>query len=349
MKGEACSTRKIKCVVWDLDETLFDGILLEGNASSLRDGAEETVKEFDRRGILQSIASRNMQEEAMAKLEAFGLAEYFLCPQFGFGNKSDSVRIIAKTINIGIDNLAFVDDQPFERDEVNSVHPEVLCLDAVDLKAIAAMPCMHPLFITHDSAKRRLMYIDDTLRTSAEERFEGPKEEFLAWLNMRFAIHRATENDLQRAVELTERTNQLNAVGRTYSYYELDSLRQSPDHLLYVCSLVDRYGDYGRIGLALVEKGDEIWTIRLLLMSCRVMSRGVGSILLNHIVRRALDAGKRLQADFVETERNRMMYVTYRFGGMKEIGKNGNVILLEREEDALSPGFPPYVEVLTDD
>lgn len=343
------TSRQIKCVVWDLDETLFDGILLEGGATKLREGVADVVKELDRRGILQSIASRNDHTHAMKRLSSFGIADYFLYPQIHFGAKSDSVKKIAEALNIGLNTFAFVDDQPFERDEVSAAHPDVLCIDATEVTAILAMPCMIPRFITSDSALRRRMYIDDSRRAVDEERFEGPKEEFLSGLNMHFAIRLATEDDLQRAVELTERTNQLNATGRTYSYDELDELRRSPDHILYVCSLDDRYGTYGRIGLALVEKSAEIWTIRLLLMSCRVMSRGVGSILLNHIVRKTLDAGKRLQADFVETGRNRMMYVTYRFGGMQEVAKDGDYILFERDNSAPRPGFPDYVEVATDD
>ncbi|MFA6471555.1 MAG: HAD-IIIC family phosphatase [Candidatus Latescibacterota bacterium] len=349
MTVEICTTRQVKCVVWDLDETLFEGVLLEGGALRLRDGVAVVVKELDRRGILQSVASRNDHDHAIERLESFGISEYFLFPQIHFGNKSESIQIIAKTLNIGIDTLAFVDDQAFERDEVSSLFPEVLCIDAADIGTILEMACMMPRFVTEDSANRRRMYIDDNERAVAEEHFEGPREEFLSGLNMRFSINLARQDDLKRAVELTERTNQLNATGRTYGYDELDELRTSPGHLLYICSLDDRYGSYGRIGLALVEKGESAWTIRLLLMSCRVMSRGVGAILLNHIIRKSREAHKPLHADFVETGRNRMMYVTYRFTGMREIERTGDVCLLELPEDSPAPGFPDYVEVLTDD
>lgn len=348
MKGDARTTRQIKCVVWDLDDTLWEGVLLEGGGNRLRQGAEDVLRELDRRGILMSIASRNDFEHAMERLRHFGIADFFLRPQIGFGNKSASIKAIAEALNIGIDTLAFVDDQPFERDEVSSVNPEILCIDAVSLESIPDMTCMQPKFVTDDSAKRRLMYIEDSARAADEETFEGPREEFLAALNMRFEIRRATENDLQRAVELTERTNQLNATGRTYGYDELDALRASPDHILYVCSLEDRYGSYGRIGLSLVEKCEDAWILRLLLMSCRVMSRGVGSILLNYIIQRSRAAGKTLRADFVDTGRNRMMFVTYRFAGFKEIDASDTTTLLELDNEAPAPGFPDYVEVIAD-
>ncbi|MBN1294823.1 MAG: HAD-IIIC family phosphatase [Candidatus Latescibacteria bacterium] len=348
MSGETLTTQQVKCIVWDLDDTIWEGILLEGGGNSLRDGIMRVIKELDMRGILQSIASRNDHQQAMERLESFGIAEYFLYPQINFGNKSTSVRAIADELNIGIDSIAFVDDQQFERDEVASLHKEVYCIDAAEIQSIPDMPCMKPRFVTEDSAKRRQMYIEDKKRAAVEERFEGSREEFLSGLNMRFMIRHATEGDLQRAVELTERTNQLNATGRTYNYDELNALRTSANHLLYVCSLEDSYGDYGRIGLALVEKGETLWTIRLLLMSCRVMSRGVGSIMLNFIIRKALDEGKKLQADFVETGRNRMMYVTYRFGGFREIETDGKKSLLHYEEGGPYPGFPDYVEVVHD-
>ncbi|WP_235925930.1 hypothetical protein [Actinokineospora pegani] len=120
------------------------------------------------------------------------------------------------------------------------------------------------------------------------------------------------------------RTNQLNTTGRTYSYDELDAYRTSPDHLLLVARLTDRYGPYGNIGLALVETGEQ-WRVKVLLMSCRVMSRGVGTVLINHLKRRARDAGAPLHADFVPTSRNRMMLVSFKFNGFKEVGRDGDL------------------------
>ena len=107
------------------------------------------------------------------------------------------------------------------------------------------------------------MYRDQIARNQAEANFVGPNEEFLASLDMTFTIAPAAREDLQRAEELTVRTNQLNSTGRTYSYEELDALRESPEHLLLVASLQDRFGSYGKIGLALIEKGDQDWKLNL--------------------------------------------------------------------------------------
>ncbi|MET9499265.1 HAD-IIIC family phosphatase [Streptomyces sp. NPDC006552] len=339
------TTRKtVKCVVWDLDNTVWDGVLLEDGDVTLRPGAVEAIRTLDERGILHSVASRNDHDAAMAKLAEFGLAEYFLHPQINWGDKSGSVRAVAEALNIGIDTLAFVDDQPFERDEVRFAHPEVLCVDAADAAGLPGLPELRPRFVTADSRERRHLYRADARRRQAEDSHGGTSEEFLASLGMRFGIAPAEERDLQRAEELTVRTNQLNATGYTYSYEELDAFRRSPRHDLLVADLEDTYGTYGKIGLALVERGDAVWTVKLLLMSCRVMSRGVGTVLLHHLIRTAHAAGVTLRAEFIPTDRNRTMFVTYKFAGFRQADRQGDLCVLEHDGARL-PQFPPYMDV----
>lgn len=339
--------KTLKCVVWDLDNTLWDGVLLEDHRVELRRAAIDVIKALDERGILHSIASRNDHDAAMAKLNELGIAEYFLYPQINWNNKSSSIEQIARLLNIGLDTIAFVDDQPFERDEVKFSLPSTRCIDAADVARIPALPEANPRFVTEDSRVRRRMYLADIERKKIEDAHAGTPEQFLASLDMRFVIARAREEDLKRAEELTLRTNQLNTTGDTYSYEELDRLRRSPSHDLLIASLDDRYGTYGKIGLALVEREPAAWTIRLLLMSCRVMSRGVGTVLLNHIIRSARDAGVELRAEFVSTNRNRMMYVTYKFAGFREVSHAGGRSLMVNDYSQIQ-GFPPYMSVEID-
>jgi len=334
----------IKCVVWDLDNTLWNGVLLEGDCVSLRDSVVGIIETLDGRGILQSIASKNDHGKAMATLQEFGLHEYFLYPQIHWNSKASSIQEIAKLINIGTDAIAFIDDQLFELEEVSFSLPEVLCINTADLEQLVDMPELNPRFITEDSKKRRLMYVSDIERKKAEEEFIGPQEEFLATLNMHFTISSAKEEDLQRAEELTVRTNQLNTTGYTYSYDELDRFRQSENHKLLITSLDDKYGCYGKIGLALVECQESLWTIKLLLMSCRVMSRGVGTILLNYMMTLAKDNNARLCAEFVSNNRNRMMYIAYKFAGFKEIEKRGELVILENDLTRIQT-CPEYIRV----
>lgn len=192
------------------------------------------------------------------------------------------------------------------------------------------------------------MILGNLAREEAEAQFSGPAEAFLATLDMVFTIGRAQAADLQRAEELTVRTNQLNTTGYTYSYEELLAFTRSDDHLLLMASLTDKFGSYGRIGLALIERGDKVWTIKLLLMSCRVMSRGVGTVLLTYIMRLAQQAGAALQAEFIANDRNRMMFVTYRLAGFQSIKEEDGRYLLQHDL-VQSPDFPDYVRVLSDE
>jgi len=340
------SERKIKCLVWDLDDTLWNGVLLEDQQVTLRDGVADVIRTLDDRGILHSIASRNDHDEATARLEYFGLQEFFIHPQINWGSKSNSIQKIAKSINIGIDTIAFIDDQPFERDEVRSVHEDVLCLDATDLTSILDLPEMTPRFITEESRLRRKMLQADIIRKSAEESFEGAQDQFLASLDMHLKIHPARESDLKRAEELTLRTNQLNTTGRTYSYTELEALRKSRNHHLWVASLEDKYGSHGTIGLVLIEIIEGKWWIRLLLMSCRVMNRGIGGVVINHIRNKAREAGVQLFADMIENKRNRMMYMTYKFSHFREVDQSGDMTVFENDLSQLQT-FPSYLQITT--
>lgn len=340
------SSKPVKCLVWDLDNTVWSGVLLEDADVQLRDGVSEVIRALDERGILHSIASRNDEALALAKLESLGLAEYFVAPRIGWNAKSASVKAVADELNLGLDALAFIDDDPFERGEVVFELPAVRTYNATNLRALLDRPELVPAVIAPGSAGRRLLYRAEHQRRVAEETFEGPREAFLAGLGMEFTIFPATEDDLARAEELTVRTNQLNTTGRTYSGDELRAMAASPDHDVLMARLTDRFGDYGTIGLALVARTPGAWTLRLLLMSCRVLSRGVGSILLAHVMERARDAGAGLVAELVPNDRNRMMMVTLRFAGFREVGRDGDALLLEADLSRVAPP-PPYVDVRT--
>lgn len=334
----------IKCVVWDLDDTLWRGTLLEGDDLVLISGVKNVVKELDRRGILQSIASKNDHDLAWSRLIEFGLADFFLYPQIGWADKSASIEVIASELGIGLDTFAFVDDLEFERDEVQHAIPQVHVIDAADIGTLLDMPRMRPRFVTDESGRRRQMYQADIRRRLSEEEFTGSREGFLETLGIRLTIRPAGELDLRRAEELTIRTSQLNTTGRFYSYEELNALKDSPGHLLLVADLEDRYGSSGTIGLALIERGPHTWLVKLLVMSCRVISYGIGGIMVSQIMLSAKRDRVRLLADFVANERNRMMYLTYKFHGFRETAVQGEVMLLEHDLDTIRP-LPPYVTV----
>jgi FkbH-like protein len=336
--------KKIKCVVWDLDHTVWRGILLEGDELALRPGVREVITAFDQRGILQSIASRNESAPAWAQLKRFGLEHFFLHPQIGWAAKSESVKRIAEQLNLGLDTFAFVDDQPFERDEVRFSIPEVRTYDAAEIGRLVDDPDFRPRVVTDDARRRREMYQADLVRQEEAAAFKGPNDAFLATLGMEFSFGPAEAEDLARIEELVARTNQLNTTGRVYAHEELAALRVSAEHTLLVADLTDKHGPYGKIGVVLLHRTVDTWTIKLLLMSCRVMSRGVGGALITLLRQQAREAGVRLVAEFRATERNRMMYITYKFAGFSEVSETEGTALLEADPASI-PELPAYLKI----
>ena len=336
----------IKCVVWDLDDTVWEGVLLEEDTVRLRDGVRDVLETLDRRGIVCSIASRNDRELALQKLEELGLASYFLVPQIGWGDKSTSIQRIAAELNIGIDSLAFVDDQPFERDEVRQRCPAVMCVDASDIRRLLEIPRLMPRAVTDDSRSRRLMYHLESDRRQAQQGFTGSTEDFLASLGLVFTLWPLGDDDLERAAELTKRTHQLNSSGRVYSEEMLADRRRSGSDMLLMAALSDTYGPYGKVGFCHVERGPAVWTIRLLAMSCRVAARRVDAALTAHLLRQAAAAGARLRIDYVPNGRNGAVLDTFRRLGFTEIESDGAALLLEapRGHTGAMPSFVTIVE-----
>src|SRR5580693_9458276 len=270
----------VKCLVWDLDNTLWQGTLLEDPQVLLPDSVRVVVMALDSRGILQSIASKNDYDKAWSRLEELGLAEYFVLPRIGWGRKSDSVIEIAERLNFAHSAIAFIDDQPAERAEVTFHAPEVRCYPADEALMLPGRAEFSPEVVTVDARRRRQMYQANFRREAEKESFTGPDEEFLRSLDLVMRIGRADGEDLSRVEELTLRTSQMNATGVHYSDAVLRGLLTDPDHEVLTITLTDRFGPHGAVGVMLLER--------------------------------------HLAADFRRTDRNRMMEIAYRFAGFTD-------------------------------
>ncbi len=312
------STTMVKCLVWDLDGTLWNGTLLEDGAVEVAEEIRQLVKTLDARGILQSVASKNDHEHAWARLEELGLAEYFVLPQIGWHPKSQSVKAIADELKFALETIAFVDDRDSELAEVTYHHPQVRTYRAQDVPALAGLPEFSPETVTVDSRRRRQMYQASFRRQEAQAGFAGPDEDFLRSLDLRMTILPATDTELTRVEELTRRTSQMNATGIHYSDEKLRGLLDDPSHRVLVVSMQDRFGPHGAVGVILLETFEELWHLKLLATSCRVVSFGAGSIILRWLADQAANADAHLVADFRPTDRNRMMEIAYRFAGFAD-------------------------------
>ncbi|HTJ66851.1 MAG TPA: HAD-IIIC family phosphatase [Actinospica sp.] len=340
-------TTAVKCVVWDLDGTVWDGTLLEGDSPELRPGVLDTLVELDRRGILHSVASRNDHDQAWQHLEKLGVAEYFLHPQIGWGRKPDSVQAIVDAFGFAADTFAFIDDQPVEIAEMEMRQQDVRCYAAAEAARLPDLPEFTPDSVTAESANRRASYRAIAAREQARAEFQGPDEDFLVSLEIEMSIVRATSADLDRLSELTVRTSQLNATGIPYSREQLDELSTDPAHAVLAVSMRDRFGSHGAIGVMLLDLHPKAWRLRLLTTSCRVMSFGAGSVLLRWLTGRAAEAGVHLAADLRRTGRNRQMEIAYAFAGFEPIACDCLETADEEGLLHLVPGAVPEIRHLT--
>ena len=314
--------KPVKCMVWDLDNTLWQGTLAENDNLILNQELVALIKDLDSKGVLHSIASRNDFDPAWKTLESFGLDHFFLHPQIHWQAKSNSLKTIAAALNLGLDSFYFIDDQIFELEEVRSTLPEVRCCSPDQVhQELSEHQAPFPTTITRESRQRRQLYATELQRRSAEQTFNGDNPAFLRSLDLQLTISDLQENDLQRARELTERTSQLRTTGYTYTQDELRALIASPDHRVLQASLTDKFGDYGVIGLCIAERQEQTLLIKLFLLSCRVMNRSIAGPFLQYVKHLADQENLTLGAEFKSNGRNRQMLITYRFAGFQTVSE----------------------------
>lgn len=294
----------IKCVVWDLDNTVWSGVLLEGDPGEPRPGVLELMRRLDERGILLSIASKNDPSLAMQRLKELGVDELFLYPQIGWAPKSVGIKNIAEKLNIGLDTFAFIDDNPFELREVGEALPNVTCVDVKDMGQIAE----HPRFqgsATGEAKRRRLMYREAMLRETEQTRFGDDYFAFLRSCEIKLAIREYAPEYAERSLELVQRTNQLNFSGRKYKRDEVQPLLDDRSLGRYVLECSDKFGSYGVVGFSFVrEETDEI-QIRDFMLSCRVQGKFVEQAFFAALVANATGPKKkRIWVNFQATGRN---------------------------------------------
>ncbi|HEY8934867.1 MAG TPA: HAD-IIIC family phosphatase, partial [Cyclobacteriaceae bacterium] len=238
--NHAESSPTVKCVAWDLDNTLWRGILSEDNDVVLINHAAELVEQLDERGILQTIVSKNNFEPAWQKLKAFGLDHYFLHPAINWSQKSENIKVISKKLNIGIDAFAVIDDSSFERDEIKSALPTVKTYNEKQIVEILSYK-EFDVPITTASKKRRESYLTEQVRDDARATFAGTYEDFLERCEMKVEAFTPTqEDDILRCWELVQRSNQLNLSTTRYSVHEFKELLSKPDVMCLALRCTDR-------------------------------------------------------------------------------------------------------------
>jgi FkbH-like protein len=344
-----------RALVLDLDNTLWGGVIgddgLEGIALGGDRGGEAFVefqaalKALTKRGILLAVASKNDAEVALRPFrehpEMVLREEDIACFVANWAPKSENIRTIAATLNLGLDAFTFLDDNPYERAEVRRALPEVdvpvLPEDPAGFCArLADYPDLEPAGFTEADRARAAQY---RARAAAEAlRGEaGSLEEYQASLNMQARIAPIAGVDMARVVQLINKTNQFNLTTIRRDRAGLEAFLARPGATGFSVRLADAFADHGLIAVALAEARDGALEIDTLLMSCRVLGRGVEALILAELATRAEAMGcDRVVGRFRPSGRNAMVADLYPRHGFAEQPAEGEDRRFEARAAALT-------------
>lgn len=291
-----------KCVVFDLDNTLWDGVLVEGEVA-LKAPVLSLFKNLDERGILISVASKNNEQQALDILAELGLAEYLIHPVINWNQKSENIKWLAKKISIGTDTLVFIDDSPFEREEVLTAIPDIEVLPETAIDTLLEHPRLQG-GRTAESGNRRIMYQQQAHRNEAAMDFGEDYLAFLKSSGIVVNIGSVADHQRERVTELLQRTNQLNFSGTKYSRESVDELLQDAATDKHVIQCKDKYGEYGLVGFAITRMDSQKIRVHDFMLSCRVQGKLIEKAFFSYLVSKYASGKTLLDVNFVSTDRN---------------------------------------------
>jgi FkbH-like protein len=329
-----------KCLVLDLDNTLWGGVIGDDGLGGIRLGQGEPegeafisfqryVKSLGERGVILAVCSKN--DEAIARevfekhSEMVLRLEHISCFVANWDDKATNLARIAERLNIGINSLVFFDDNPAERSIVRQLQPEVAVPEvpsdpAYYIRALDRHRFFEATTISTEDLRRNQFYQADVKRQALESS-AADMASFLRSLDMAARMEPVVDSSLERTVQLINRSNQFNLTTRRYSNADLVHLLSQPACLTRTVSLSDRFGDHGLISVLIAKEDGDALIIDTWLMSCRVLKRGVEHLLLNDIVSHAKSRGlRRILGEYIATPKNGLVRDHYRNLGFALVG-----------------------------
>ncbi|MBF6592081.1 MAG: HAD family hydrolase, partial [Ktedonobacterales bacterium] len=357
---QAAKGRTRKCLVLDLDNTLWGGVLGEDGPSGIALGHEapgnaflafqEAVLALWRRGVILAINSKNDEAEALAVLERHPemllRRHHFAAMRINWRDKATNLRALSEELTIGLESMVFFDDHPTERALVRAQLPEVLTVElppdpALYRATLLALTEFETLTLTAEDRERGRLYAERQERRAWAGTHAADLEAYLAELRLVVTVEAADEFAIPRIAQLLGKTNQFNLTTRRHSEAEVRAFVASPTATVYAARVRDRFGDSGLVGAAIVLRQGDIWEIESLLLSCRVLGCGVETALLATLATQAHAAGAhRLRGAFIPTARNEPARDFYGRQGFMHVSTNASGELWEldlREHVVVAP------------
>lgn len=312
-----------KALVCDLDNTLWGGVIGEDGMTGIKLSSEHPGAAFQdlqravidlyQRGVIIAVCSKNNIDDAMEAIKGHpGMLlkpEHFACLRINWQDKATNLREIAAELNIGIDALAFIDDNPVERAWVRENVPEVTVIDLPNdpmgyARALRDSMVFERLTLTAEDRDRGRQYAENRVRTELQQQ-AGSLEEFYESLKQEVQIATVTPMTLPRVSQLTNKTNQFNLTTRRYTEQQIQDLAASDHWRVYSINVKDRFGDNGLVGVAIANFTHNTCEIDSFLLSCRVIGRTVETGFLAAIVEEARRRNiTKLRAWFIPTKKN---------------------------------------------
>lgn len=317
--------RTKKCLVLDLDNTLWGGVIGEDGIEGLKIGTGDPISEaylafqyriaaLKNRGMILGICSKNNQADALEvfekKVEMPLNIKDFSAIGINWDPKYINIKNIAKQLNIGTDSIVFIDDNPVECSLVSQALPEVTTIQLPEDPALYAdvidkILVFEKFNVLRDDLNKAQQYSQNEQRKEEQERI-GDLNSYLHSLETKVKICLATDQDLPRVHQLFSKTNQFNLTTIRYSMSNIEEFHKSEHDSIIIVSVQDKFGDLGTVGLCLLKNQEHQLLIDSLILSCRAMGRGIETALLNYIKRDYLLGHRSLKliGSYVPTKKN---------------------------------------------
>ena len=349
-----------KCLIMDLDNTLWGGIIGDDGIENIQLGdlgqgkafseLQAWAKQLKKRGILLAVCSKNSEQIAREPFEkhpdmVLSLEDIAVFAA-SWDSKIDNIKYIKSFLNIGYDSMVFIDDNPFERNVIRTHLPDVTVPELPDdpsdyLPYLRTLNLFETSSYTEEDEQRTLQLQAEGKRATVQKTFTS-EDDFLRSLGMTCEIAPFDNFTIPRVAQLIQRSNQFNLRTIRYSEHDIRRFVEANEHLHYAFSLKDKFGDYGLISLVILRPKEDGLFIDTWVMSCRVLNRGVENLILTTIVNAAKDRGyEKIMGEYIPTLKNVLVKDHYLNLGFNDIG-NGcwalNVINYQAKKHFINQG-----------
>ncbi len=314
-----------KCIIVDFDNTLWGGIIGEEGIEKIvlsNDGPGKAYYDFQRellnlrsQGYLLAACSKNNPDDVLKVLEKHPYSilkpHHFACLRINWNDKVSNIMNIADELNVGLDSLLFIDDDPRECELVRQQLPEVSVLQLPSdsskyRRVVLDLNEFNALGLTSEDRERPQLYGQERKRKELK-RTLGSLEDYYRSLKMKLRIKLASESEIPRVAQLTQKTNQFNLTTKRYTAQQIKDLVESKNHFVFALHLTDKFGDSGLVGVAIIKQRNGAAELDSFLLSCRVLGRTIESALLKEVFNFLFRKGiTKMIAHFFPTKKNQV-------------------------------------------